>query len=233
MKIYSFIFALLLTGFGSGLMGQDFLTPVSSLTGDATAVTQDGKEISGDIRTAVFGPRGLQSFTIRDASDTKHKFKAADVATLKVKVDGLAKLEMLSEKTTSLKRMLETDFDEIADREYLYYEQVQIPGKKKYVMAQLLNPGWDSKIKVFHNPLGSETQQVGIGGMTLAGGDAKTYIVVANDAPSIILKKKDYEDKIFDKIYSSCPDIGTNFQDNDRKFKYFASHVFAYDQGCE
>ncbi|MFK7923620.1 MAG: hypothetical protein AB8H47_16805 [Bacteroidia bacterium] len=218
--------------FSASLFGQTFLTPVNALTGDATTVTQDGKEISGDIRLAVFGSRGLKSFTIKDAEGTKHKFKAEEIATLKVKVDGLAKLAMISEQTSSIKKMVNADFDEMSDREFIYYEKVQVPGKSKYVLAQLLNPGWDSKIKVYNNPLGGETQQVGVGGVALAGGEDKTYLVVANGEPSMILKKKQYK-KAFPQLFASCQEIAANFQEKEAKFKYFAEHVFAYEVGCE
>ncbi len=224
-------FAVMLA-LSSTVMGQMFLTPVNSLTGDATTVTTDGKEVSGDIRLAVFGSRGLKSFTIKDASGKKHKFKAEDIATLKVKVDGLAKLEMIAEKSVSVKKMVEADFDEMADREYIYYEKVQVPGKNKYVLAQLLNPGWDSKIKVYNNPLGGETQSVGVAGVALVGGEDKTYLVIANGEPSMILKKKHY-DKLFPELFASCREIGDNFRDKEAKFKYFAQHVFAYEVGCE
>ncbi|MEL6592631.1 MAG: hypothetical protein AAFQ68_21210 [Bacteroidota bacterium] len=224
-------FAVMLA-LSSTVLGQMFLTPVNSLTGDATTVTNDGEEISGDIRSAVFGSRGLKSFTIKDAAGTKHKFKAEDIASLKVKVDGLAKFEMIAEKSVSVKKMVEADFDEMADREYIYYEKVQVPGKDKYVLAQLLNPGWDSKIKVYNNPLGGETQSVGVAGVALVGGEDKTYLVVANGEPSMILKKKHY-DKLFPELFASCREIGDNFRDKEAKFKYFAQHVFAYEVGCE
>jgi hypothetical protein len=232
MKRHIFLSLILSLSFSPFLLGQNFLTPVGSLTGDASTLTKDGKAISGDIRMAVFGTRGLKSFTIRDESGNKHKFQAEDIATLKVKVDGWAKLEMMSEKTMNLNRMVNADFDEIAEREFIIYEQVQVPGKNKYVLAQLLNPGWDRKIKVYHNPIGAETQQVGIAGVPLAGGDARNYIVIANEQASIILRKSKYE-KTFSQIFANCPDMEENFQGRDRKFKHFASHVFAYDQGCE
>lgn len=214
------------------VQAQNFLTPVKSLTGDAQLVTTNGDEISGDIRLAVFGVRGLKSFTIKDENGTKHKLKAEDVTNLKVKVDGFAKLEMISEKASTLKNLTK-DFDEVSQRDYIIYEKVQVPGKDKYVLAQLLNPGWDSKVKVYHNPLGGEKGTTSIGGIAVSGGDEKTYIVMANDDPSFVLKKGKYVKKDFPKVFGSCEDMMKNFESKDRKFKNFAVHVFAYDQGCE
>ena len=216
----------------SPVMGQNFLTPVQSLTGDASVVTTSGDEINGDIRLAVIGVRGLKSFTIKEEDGTKHKFKAEDVSHLKVKVDGFAKLEMIGEKASTLKN-LTSDFDEVAQRDYIIYEKVQIPGKDKYVLAQLLNPGWDNKIKVYHNPLGGEKGTTSIGGIGISGGDEKTYIVLANEDPSFILKKGKYVKKDFTRVFGSCEHMMNNFEGKDRDFKNFAIHVFAHYQECD
>ena len=41
-------------------------------------------------------------------------------------------------------------FEDIVEREYLYYERVEMPKHDiMYRLAQLLNPGFDGKIKVY------------------------------------------------------------------------------------
>lgn len=211
---------------------QQFLTPVSSLTGDAKVETNDGTIIEGDIRTAFFSGKGLKSFRIKDTeTGDVTRFKAEEVKSLRIKMDGWGKLATYAEQTSSLQKMATADFDEAVDREYIYYHTVKWPGKKdKFMLSQLLNPGFDSKIKVYDYP-GKKTASAGIGGMTVVGGNAKKY-VVAIDGETYMVEKGKYKKEDFDMLFSDCDKL-SSLEKSDKEWDDMALHVFINETECK
>ncbi|WKV11615.1 hypothetical protein [Marivirga harenae] len=226
------ICAMVLSFAISTTQAQQFLTPVSTLTGDAMVETTDGKMIEGDIRTAFFSGKGLKSFRIKDAeTGDVTRFKAEEVKSLRIKMDGWGKLATYAEQTSSLQKMATADFDEAVDREYIYYHTVKWPGKKdKFMLSQLLNPGFDNKIKVYDYP-GKKTASAGIGGMTVVGGNAKKY-VVAIDGKTYMVEKGKYKKEDFDMLFSDCEKLNS-LEKSDKEWDEMALHVFVNDTECD
>ncbi|WP_296623479.1 hypothetical protein [Marivirga sp.] len=214
------------------LSAQQFLTPVSTITGDAKVVTKSGDVIEGDIRTAFFGGKGLKSFRIKDAETGDiTRFKAEDVESVRIKMDGWGKFSTVMEQTSSLQKMATADFNESVDREYIYYHTVLWPGKKnKYMLSQLLNAGFDSKIKVYDYPA-KKTASAGIGGITVVGGNAKKY-VVAIDGETHMVEKGKYKKRDFDLLFSDCEKLNS-LDKGDKDWSDMAAHVFIYDTECK
>ncbi len=225
LKLYLFVFGLILSG---SVLGQGFVTPLSSLSGDVILTTTDMKTIEGKIRTAVTGMKGLTSLTIMDYNGTKHRLKAAQIQNFRVDIDGFAKLEMIDHKTRNLRRMFESDFSEITDRKYAYYEQVKVPGKDRYVLTMLLNPGFDRKIKVYDKP-GARTGETSIGNVAVAGGEAKTYYVQKQGRTYEITRSK-FKRSQFKELFSDCPQLLQFFKYPD--FDDFSQHVLYYQMHC-
>jgi hypothetical protein len=208
---------------------QGFVTPVSSITGEAVLTAADGRVIPGKLSMAVFGPTGLSSLGIRDsATGSRSRFKAGEVTRLRVKVDGLARLEMLGDKTSNLKKLANADFDEITDRQYIYYEQIKLPEKDKYVLAQLLNPGFDTRIRVFDKPI-AKTGETSINGIAISGGEARAYYVVAGGVTTEVTRSN-YGRVAFKQLFADCPAMTGEFPDP--QFADFAVHVMYYERGC-
>jgi len=90
----------LISGFNS--FGQGFVTPLESIQGSATIVTADGKTINGKIRSAISSTRGISRISIVDNNGTKQAFKSGELNSLKIKVDGLAKLEMFADNNYNI-----------------------------------------------------------------------------------------------------------------------------------
>ena len=94
----------------------------------------------------------------------------------------------------------------------------------------MVNPGFDSKIKVFDDPKAKSTAGVSVGGIQATGGNLKSFYVVKNDVAQRIRKKDFAEMK--DWIFGDCPALDAAFG-GDLKFKEFAAQVFFYDQECK
>lgn len=210
-----------------------FISPVENLPtpADVEITLKDGKEVVGRITSAMSMNGTLRSVTVKDAEKNKYKFKADEMKVMKVKMTELAKLEAMGEASSSLTEMLNADFEEINNREWVIYEQALLPKKKdKYALLQLLNPGFDSRIKVYQNPDANETGQVSLGGMALAGGEDRSYLMVKDGSKSSKVRKSSYK-KTFPEIFEGCEALQA-YQDKPR-FQDFASHVFLFNKECQ
>jgi hypothetical protein len=122
-----------------------------------------------------------------------------------VKVTGLVKFELIAESTETVKKLTKANFEEISNREYIIYQQARLPGKKtKYVLLQLLNPGFDSKIKVFQDPWAAETQGLTFSDAQLTGEEDKSYFFVKTGGQAFKVKKGTYK-KEFKAIFAIAP----------------------------
>jgi hypothetical protein len=97
---------------------------------------------------------------------------------------------------------------------------------------QILNPGFDKKIKVYADPQAKETRGLALGGVRLTGGEDKSYLLVKDGAKSVKVKKKSYRDN-FQELYVTCPKMLAVFEGNKIKWDDVAGHVFVYNQVCE
>lgn len=209
-------------------LSAQFVTPLSTISGPAEVTTLDGKVISGNVKSASFGTNGMMSFTLKDEDGVKNKYKAADVQQLKLKVDGLARLEITAEQSSNIEKLANSNFKEVVEREFIYWQRVKQVGKDKYLLLQLLNPGFDTKLKVYDLP-NVKSGETSIGGIAVGGDKATAYLVVKN-GESLKITKKKYKKQDFKLLFSDCPKI---IENNEPNFKEFATHVFFYDQLCE
>lgn len=232
--IIAFCFGLCTSAFAQG-----FITPLEAddmfvINGKECIVNlASGEEVTGKFLGGTMINGYLSNFNIRLENGEKAKFKPEDVARLSVKASKLAKLAMMTESASSIKEMTNTNFDEIVNREYIVFETAMRHNKaSKLRLMQLLNPGFDSQIKVFADPNAKETMGVGVGGVKLTGGADKSYLFVQNDEKAVLVKKGSYK-KNFDELYGNCPAMLQVFAGEKVKWNDVAGHVFAYDQVCK
>jgi len=88
---------------------------------------------------------------------------------------------------------------------YVLFEKsdVMIKKKKFTLLLQLVNPGFSEKVRVYLDPNASETTSYGVGGFTLAGGDAKSYYVKKGNEVAFKLQKKNYEEE-YKHLFGDC-----------------------------
>ncbi len=220
------------------VFGQGFVISVedegfSTLYGNECILKLvSGEEIRGKFTGGVYVKDGLSKISIKTEDGEKAKFKPEQVTALRINVSGLAKLSMLSENANSIKQIVNTDFNRVVKREYIIFETALTPEKKDtYRLLQLLNPGFDNKIKVYAEP-SAKTSGFSVGGIQLTGGEAKSYLFVKGGAKATLVKKGSYS-KGFENLYSDCPEMLSAFQGQKISWDDIALHVFAYDQACK
>src|SRR5205823_4578203 len=88
---------------------------------------------------------------------------------------------------------------------YILYEKsvTVLKGKEEVLLLQLVNPGFNEKIRVYGDPRASETQSFGVGPVKVAGGNDKSYYVKVGDKPAMLVKSKDFEDNV-NTIFAGC-----------------------------
>jgi len=237
MKQTFLLLALLCFSLMAG--SQGFIAPVNDddfsvlLANECTVTREDGTKLTGKLSSGTLINGYLKSITVKTDDGEKHKFKPEEMTSVWVKASKLVKLAMISESTTSIKELAKADFEEIDNREYVIFERAALAKKDdKYAMMQLLNPGFDSKIKVYADPIANQTTGLGMGGVQFTGGEDKSYLFVKKGEKTVITRKKNYSTN-FEELYSDCPEMLTAFAGNKIKWQDLAGHVFAYDQVCE
>jgi hypothetical protein len=215
-------------GFIKEMEGEGF----SALYGNECIVTlKSGDVIHGKFTGGSSSNNGLNKITIKLENGEKVKYTAEEVVLLKIKCSELAKMFMMTDATVSVKEMANTDFNEIVNREYLIFEEALLAKKAdKYSLLQLLNPGFDSKIKVY--PTSEKTMGMSLGGIPITGGSDKSYQFVKGGQKAFKISKGDYKKK-FESIYGDCPEMISRVTGEKLKWEDLAAHVFIYDQLCK
>ena len=150
----------------------------------------------------------------------------------------------------SVKAMVNTDFKNIMKLDYyVFYRVADKKGKPR--MLQILNPGWDTKMRVYNDPKSKETagprelikkdetlrisngdEEVMLGLTAgLVGGLAKSFYVSKGEREySIYVEKSKYK-KSYSTIFQDCSVLVENIK-NDLQWDNFAGHVFEYETTC-
>jgi hypothetical protein len=218
---------------------QGFITPLEEedyaviYNQPCSVSLANGEELRGRFVGGSGSNGYLNTITVQLDNGEKRKLKPAQIKKLSIKTSGLAKLALITESTFSIKEATTTNFDEIVNREHFIFETALSHNKKNKVrLLQLLNPGFDSKIKVYANPNANETMGLGLAGVKLTGGKDKSLLFVKGDSKAIIVRKGDYKDS-FSELYATCPKMLQVFAGEKLKWQDAAGHVFTYDQICQ
>lgn len=228
------IHGLLLVLLVNTAFGQGFITPVEEVphSNECYIVKTDGSRIEAKVKSYDIS-QGIKAITLLDDNGNKFKVSADEITELGVKSNGLVKMELMAESTETIKKFTKADFKETANREYIIYQQALMPGKKdKYALLQLLNPGFDHRIKVFQDPFAAETQGLTVGVVSITGEEDKSYLFVKDNTRAFKVKKGSYK-KDFDDIFGDCLKMIEAYGGEKLKFKNAAEHVWVYDQACE
>lgn len=193
---------------------------------------ETGEEITGKFAGGTGSVNGLRNIKVKLDNGEKAKFEPEQVVSLKIKASGLLKLTMIISSTSSVQAAKNADFKEIVNREYIIFETALTAKKTDpYRLLQLINPGFDSKIKVFAEP-NKKSGGFNVGGVQLTGGEARAYLFVKGTEKAVEVKKASYS-KNFEELYSDCPVMLSEYQGEKINWDDVALHVFAYDKACK
>lgn len=219
-----------------GQYSQYFMPPVDEglvmTAREVYAVTTAGDTIFGRINSAMMLDGQVRSFTIKQADKSKVKLKSADVTVLAIKATNFMNWTSAM-SAPNIQRAADMDYQKIMKREWIRFEQARLPNKDKYALMQLLNPDFDSKIKVYLNPNSNETSTTSINGVMLSGGEDNSYLVVTEGNQAEIYKKRKYNKEALTRLYKNCETFAAEYAGEKFKWKDFSEHVLVYDQLCE
>lgn len=218
------------------LHAQYFIPPMDNseigMAKTAYVVTNAGDTLRGTVGMATMINGQLRSFTFKKENGGKEKFKAEDLKLLAVQPHKLSNIASAM-SVPSLQQAAKINFDEVINREWVYFEQALLPRKDKYALMQLLNPGFDAKIKVYQNPNANQSGTMSSGGINLIGGEDNSYLVVYDGNKSVIYKKSRYNKEALRSLYKDCNVFKENYDGERFRWNDFAEHVFVYDQLCK
>ena len=233
IKHLIFIFTMISSSFS---YGQNFLDGnfTFSKKKESYITLADGTELKGTIQNIDRKKGLIEEIKIKDGKGKKIKLKPEEVKFMYIAPSNYDKF---SNAYSKLDDMSELAKDRSLNQSYIkdgyaYFEstEVMIKKKKMTLLLQLLNPGFGSKIKVYFDPYAKETMSVGIAGMKVAGGNAKSYYFKKGDNVAFRMFKKNYEEEI-NNLYGDCPDLKKEFNKK-MGWVYVEKHIFFYDQNC-
>lgn len=205
----------------SGLFGNECFLKLAS-----------GEEIHGTFSSGTFVNNGFSKITVKLDNGEKVKYGPDQVVSIRIKSSDLLKLFMVTEAGSSVSELQNTNFNDIINRQFVIFETA-LTSKKNDTkrLLQLLNAGFDSRLKVFAEP-SAKTGGLNVGGLQLTGGEDKAYLFVKGGEKAFTVKKGSYS-KNFEEIFGDCPKMIDAYKNNKIKWDDVAMHVFYYNQICK
>ncbi len=230
MAKFIFLFVIALLGVDA-VQAQQFLPPVERFSGSKPGylITKTGERVDFTLDD-LDRKRGLIiRITGKTPDGKKFKYEAADVQELGLAPSDAAKYSSLMSSTRSIAKMQRTKVgDATRDLVMFYNEHLDDPDRE--VLVQLVNPGFDSRIRVYDDPFAAETTGFAVGGIAVTGGMDKSFYVKTKEGKVIRLKKRNY-DEMFKPLFDSCPAVMDKYAKN-FAWRDFCSHVFLFDESC-
>ena len=208
-----------------------FLTSIDEPDGELTVTLKDGRVLEGRLEGAssLFG--SVTKMTVKTLDGQKHNLRADEIVEIVMPVDDLWRAVMVNKSRDSVEEIWKTDFERIFEVKELTFHGVRHPRSKRVAVRQLINPGFESRIRVYELPNSKEGVSEG-DGISWFGGMSKAYLVIKDDGEVQRVKQREYPSKVFPKLYEDCPELLERFTGDRRKFKFFAEHVYIYDHIC-
>jgi hypothetical protein len=178
--------------FAGEVMGQYFIPATESFSKkkESKVITKDKAEHVLFFHKAKYKKGVFKEVYFNDADGNEKVFLADEIQSMELPPSNLGKLMSLGEATESVATMKQHNFDDAIKKDMAYFKSSILPVKKPIpVLFQVVNPGFDSKITVFHDPWASETGGVSVGGVQMTGGLEKSYYVM-KDGETIKVTKK-------------------------------------------
>ena len=218
-------------------LAQSFIPAFDRFSGKEVAYIylEDGSKIEGTIDDLNRKKGLIEEVTILTTDQKKKlKLEPKDIKTMYLPASGYFKLVNSIEQNFNAQKWKNNDVNmDIINKGYAYFEKVKVKVKKdtEDLLMQMVNPSFSSKIKVFHDPLAAESIRFGVAGITMAGGDDKSYYLQVGSEVAERIKKKEYDDEYL-RLYKDCPAL-LNKLKNDHRWTNFDKHLLEYTTVCK
>ena len=225
-----------LSSFSLVAFAQTFIPAFDRFSGKEIAYIylDDGTKIEGTIDDLNRKKGLIEEVTILPTGQKqKRKIEPKEIKTMYLPASGYNKLFSSLDQTFDAQKWKSNDVNmEIINKGYAYFEKVTVQLKKETedLLMQMVNPSFSSKIKVFHDPLAQESMKFGVAGITMAGGDDKSYYVQVGNTVVKKIKKNDYDDE-YVNLYKSCPALLEKIKKHPR-WVNFDKHLLEYTTLC-
>jgi len=197
---------------------------------DFTIKTVDGEVLHTTKLSSYSATNGrLRSFSFKTEDGVKHKLKAEQVKEVKAKLTKVAKAATISDNASkSIQSAVTTDYAGIVAENLVRFNSVEYNKKKgKKVLLQLINWGFDQKLKVYPDP-NSESGITSVNGTAVTGGLIKSYFIIKGDE-TFIVDKKSYK-KLYSTIYSDCSEMDVDSKSI--SIKNLLQDILKYNSSC-
>lgn len=231
MKTRITLYSIMLV-FGLSANAQDFLSPSNTFSHEKTAYLKlvDGTEIEGTIDD-IDRKKGLIKFIkIIDNDGKEHELQPEMVSHMYIPPSGFDKVQKAGNFLSDAQKWNDEKLNQdLFSKGYAYFElgEVKIKKETQKLLMQLLNPSFSKKIKVYYDPFAKQTAGLGVGGVNLTGGIAKSYFVRKTGGEMIKLEKKNYEEE-FNSLYEKCPSLVEKYPDG--KWRDLAEHIVEFSE---
>jgi hypothetical protein len=222
------MFSIIATLALSTAQAQSFILPIKGdIMGrpDAYVVTADGRRLEGQLGMHAMVNGSISSAQILVDGEGE-KYRASEMQEMGIKSSGVAAaLAVVSGAASG--QSSSSDFDEVLDRDYAYFESAQMPGLiPRSAMLQVLNPGFNSRISVFVDP--DATSERGFIMGKIFGNADSSYLVSKDGSRALKVKKRGYG-RAFRALFSDCAAM-----EGQGRVRYWdiAAHVYTYEQSC-
>ncbi len=229
------LFLFTMTLLTSSLYGQKFFPAADMFSHQKPShvTLTDGTVLEGELKDIDRKKGLIEQIKLEDASGNKQEIDADKIQHMYLPKSGFQKFadayEFIYDARAWDDQSIERKYIEDG---YVYFEQadVELKRKKRTLLMQLLNPSFCNHIRVYHDPLARETASFGVGNVTVAGGDEKSYYVKKQDGDAFKLEKKDYDDE-FKKLFDNCDHL---IKEAGKKPRWtdFAEHITLYNEKC-
>jgi hypothetical protein len=223
------VFFILLTILPFANLAQTFLPPMERFSGkkEDILILNSGEKIVFFLDDLDRKKGLIVNVAGKTLDGKKFEYNADEIKELYLVPSDFAKLGGTMKATRSVLKMARTDLSELS-REHIQFFQQNVEGRKTTVLLQLLNPDFQSRMRIFDDPWATETMGVGFGGIQLTGGIAKSYY--ANyDGKTIKIYKRNYEE-LFATLFANCNGVITKF--DKAAWRDLPLHLDTYENEC-
>lgn len=235
MKKRILLMVLLCFATGLSVTAQQLLKPFESVSHKKTTyiTMDDGTEVQGTVKDLDRKKGLIEEIKIKTKDGKKKVVPIDKINFTYLPQSGLDKLSKGLDFAYDVQQWDSGLYDQDRLKDgYAFFEKSQVMVKKKErtLLMQLLNPGTCSRLKVYHDPFARETMSLGVAGMTMAGGDDKSYYIRKDDGMAVRVMKKNYDEQ-FDTLFGDCAEIKEKY--GEMRWKDFVDALTEYNTVCK